>query len=103
MQRPSEYSGGLVGACRQSVRLVQSREEYLWEADVNTMHRRNIWIAAIGALFAMAYPLAGAAAEDSRFEKLSVYLERNVQDHDAEIRFDVTGATDGLAQEAIEE
>jgi hypothetical protein len=57
----------------------------------------NSWIAAIGALLAMAYPLAGAAAEDGRFEKLSVYLERNVQDHDAEIRFDVTGATDGLA------
>ena len=45
----------------------------------------------------MAYPLAGTAAEDGRFEKLSVYLERNVQDHDAEIRFEVTGATDGLA------
>ena len=57
----------------------------------------NSWIAAIGALLAMAYPLAGAAAEDGRFEKLSVYLERNVQDHDAEIRFDVTGATDGFA------
>src|SRR5882762_4263454 len=61
------------------------------------MHRHNCWIAAIGALFAMAYPLAGAAAEDGRFEKLSVYLERNVQDHDAEIRFEVTGAKDGLA------
>src|SRR6267142_2439863 len=61
------------------------------------MHRHNGWIAAIGALFAMAYPLAGGAAEDGRFEKLSVYLERNVQDRDAEIRFDVTGATDGLA------
>ena len=57
----------------------------------------NSRIAAIGALFAMAYPLAGAAAEDGRFEKLSVYLERNVQDRDAEIRFEVTGATDGLA------
>src|SRR5882724_5087379 len=57
----------------------------------------NSRIAAIGVLLAMAYPLAGAAAEDGRFEKLSIYLERNVQDHDAEIRFDVTGATDGLA------
>ena len=64
---------------------------------MNTMHRHNSRIAAIGALFAMAYPLAGAAAEDGRFEKLSVYLERNVQDRDAEIRFEVTGATDGLA------
>ena len=64
---------------------------------MNTMHRHNSRIAAIGALFAMAYPLAGAAAEDDRFEKLSVYLERNVQDRDAEIRFEVTGATDGLA------
>jgi hypothetical protein len=57
----------------------------------------NSRIAVVGALFAMACPLAGAVAEDGRFEKLSVYLERNVQDHDAEIRFDVTGATDGLA------
>ena len=41
--------------------------------------------------------MTGAAAEDGRFEKLSVYLERNVQDHDAEIRFEATGADDGLA------
>ena len=64
---------------------------------MNTVHRRNIWVAAAGFLSAVAYPLAGAAAENGRFEKLSIYLERNVQDHDAEIRFDVTGATDGLA------
>ena len=32
----------------------------------------NSRIAAIGVLLAMAYPLAGAAAEDGRFEKLSV-------------------------------
>ena len=64
---------------------------------MNTMHRHNSRIAAIGALFAMAYPLAGAAAEDGRFEKLSVYLERNIQDRDAEIRFEATGGDDGLA------
>jgi hypothetical protein len=64
---------------------------------VNTLHRRNIWIAAAVILSAVAYPLAGAAAENGRFEKLSIYLERNVQDHDAEIRFDVTGDKDGLA------
>ena len=64
---------------------------------MNTVRRCNGWIAAAGALSAMAYPLAGAAAENGRFEKLSVYLERNVQDHDAEIRFEVTGAKDGLA------
>jgi hypothetical protein len=45
----------------------------------------------------MACPPAAAAAENGQFEKLSVYLERNVQDHDAEIRFEVTGAKDGLA------
>ena len=45
----------------------------------------------------LAYPVTGAAAEDGRFQKLSVYLERNVQDHDAEIRFEATGAEDGLA------
>jgi hypothetical protein len=64
---------------------------------VNTVHRRNSWVAAAGFLSAVAYPLAGAAAENGRFEKLSVYLERNVQDHDAEIRFEMTGAKDGLA------
>src|SRR4029077_18742767 len=64
---------------------------------MNTVHRRNSWIAAAGVLSAVAYPPAGAAAENGRFEKLSVYLERNVQDHDAEIRFEATGAEDGLA------
>ena len=64
---------------------------------MNTFHRRNGWIAAAGALSAMACPPAAAAAENGQFEKLSVYLERNVQDHDAEIRFEVTGAKDGLA------
>src|SRR5215813_14636640 len=62
-----------------------------------TARRRNIWIAATAALSAFAYPVTGSAAEDGRFEKLSVYLERNVQDHDAEVRFEVTGAKDGLA------
>jgi hypothetical protein len=64
---------------------------------MNTVHRHNGWIAAVAALSAIAYPAAGSAAEDGRFEKLSVYLERNVQDHDAEIRFEATGAEDGLA------
>jgi len=62
-----------------------------------TARRRNIWIAATAALSAFAYPVTGSAAENGRFEKLSVYLERNVQDHDAEIRFEMTGAEDGLA------
>ena len=58
----------------------------------------NGWIVAAAAtLSALAYPVTGAAAEDGRFEKLSVYLERNVQDHDAEIRFEATGGDDGLA------
>jgi len=34
-------------------------------------------------LLAMAYSVGGRAAEDGRFES-SIYLERNVQDHDAE-------------------
>src|SRR3954470_1227748 len=64
----------------------------------NRYRRRSGWIVA-GAL-AVAFPgqaLAEAEAENGRFEKLSVHLERNVQDHDAEIRFEVTGAKDGLA------
>ena len=65
---------------------------------MKTVQRHNGWIvAAAAALSAIACPVTGAAAEDGRFEKLSVYLERNVQDHDAEIRFEVTGAEDGLA------
>jgi hypothetical protein len=62
-----------------------------------TVHRHKGWIAAAAALLAVAYPVTWSAAEDGRFEKLSVYLERNVQDRDAEIRFEVTGADDGLA------
>jgi hypothetical protein len=64
---------------------------------MNTVHHRKSWIAAAGVLSAVAYPPAGAVAENGRFEKLSVYLERNIQDHDAEIRFEVSGAKDGLA------
>jgi hypothetical protein len=61
------------------------------------VHRHSGWIASAAALFAVAYPGTLSVAEDGRFEKLSVYLERNVQDHDAEVRFEVTGAKDGLA------
>jgi hypothetical protein len=62
------------------------------------MRRHDSWIlAAAATLSAFAYPVTGAGAEDGRFQKLSVYLERNMQDHDAEIRFEATGAEDGLA------
>ena len=62
------------------------------------VQRHNGWIvAAAAALSALACPITGATAEDGRFQKLSVYLERNVQDHDAEIRFEAIGAEDGLA------
>jgi hypothetical protein len=65
---------------------------------VNTLHRHKGWIVAAAAtLCAFAYSATEAGAEDGRFQKLSVYLERNVQDHDAEIRFEATGADDGLA------
>ena len=65
---------------------------------MKSVRRHNGWIVAVAAaLSALAYPVTGSSAEDGRFEKLSVYLERNVQDHDAEIRFEATGAEDGLA------
>ncbi len=65
---------------------------------MKTVHRHNGWIvAATAVLSALACPVTGTTAEDGRFQKLSVYLERNVQDHDAEIRFEATGAEDGLA------
>jgi hypothetical protein len=60
--------------------------------------RHSSWIVAAAAtVFAIAYSVMGAGAGDGRFERLSVYLERNVQDHDAEIRFEATGGEDGLA------
>ena len=65
---------------------------------MKAVRRHNVWIvAAAAALSALACPITGATAEDGRFQKLLVYLERNVQDHDAEIRFEATGAEDGLA------
>jgi hypothetical protein len=65
---------------------------------MKTVQRHNGWIVAVAAaLSALACPITAATAEDGRFEKLSVYLERNVQDHDAEIRFEATGSEDGLA------
>ena len=65
---------------------------------MNTVRRHNVWIVAAAAtLSALAYPVTGAAAENGRFQKLSVYLERNVQDHDAEIKFEATGVEEGFA------
>jgi predicted secreted protein len=63
---------------------------------MNTVHRHAGSIAAAVALSAVVLPITASSAENGRFEKLSVYLERNVQDHDAEIRFEVSGAKDGL-------
>ena len=41
------------------------------------VQRHNGWIVAAAAvLSALACPVTGAAAENGRFEKLSVYLER---------------------------
>jgi hypothetical protein len=54
-------------------------------------------IAAAVALSAVACSTSGASADDRRFEGLAVFLERNVQDRDAEVRFEVTGTRDGLA------
>jgi hypothetical protein len=62
-----------------------------------TVHRRSAWIAAAAAVSAIAYSAAGFSADDGKFKKLSVYLERNVTDRDAEIRFEVTGVEEGLA------
>jgi hypothetical protein len=65
---------------------------------MKTVRCHSGWIIIVTAtLSVFAYPMTVAAAGDSRFQKLSVYLERNIQDHDAEIRFEATGAEDGLA------
>jgi hypothetical protein len=63
---------------------------------VNTMHGLTRWLAAVAALSTIAVPMATFATENSKFEQLSIYLERNIQDKDAEIKFEVTGASDGL-------
>ena len=41
--------------------------------------------------------LYGAAHADERFERVKVFLERNVEDKDAEIKFEATGGGGGLA------
>ena len=57
-----------------------------WDApEMCSMHAYRVLIAGTVLLCAIAYPATGSAAEDGRFEKLSVYLERNVQDRDVEI------------------
>ena len=38
----------------------------------------------------------GLAHSDDQFERVKVYLERNVQDQDTEIKFEVTGGSAGL-------
>jgi hypothetical protein len=64
---------------------------------MNTVHRYAGFIAAAAVLSTVASVMTVSAAENGRFDRLSVYLERNVQDHDAEIRFEVSGAKDGLS------
>jgi hypothetical protein len=64
---------------------------------MSTTLRYYSWIVAALAAYAGMCPAAGTSADERRFERLAVYLERNVQDRDAEVRFEVTGAEDGLA------
>ncbi|MGY3622579.1 hypothetical protein [Bradyrhizobium sp. USDA 10063] len=63
---------------------------------MKTKHRCNGWLVLAATLATFAFPIATSATENRQFEQLSVYLERNVQDKDAEIKFEVTGASDGL-------
>lgn len=58
--------------------------------------RHDSWLASAVALATTALPMATSATENGQFEQVSVYLERNVQDRDAEIKFEVTGASEGL-------
>lgn len=58
------------------------------------LHRESL--AVVMALACLAPSGGNAMAQSGQFEQLSVYLERNVQDRDAEIRFEVTGASEGL-------
>ena len=66
------------------------------QGEVNTKHCHSGWFAAAAALSAVALPMVTSASENGKFEQLSVYLERNIQDKDAEFKFEVTGASDGL-------
>lgn len=63
---------------------------------MQAMQWRKCWIAAVVTTSMVAGVASIRAAEDGRFEKLSVYLERNLRDRDAEIRFEVTGTEEGL-------
>lgn len=55
--------------------------------------RRRILVAAALALGAFH----GLAQADERFERVKVFLERNVVDKDAEVKFEATGGAGGLA------
>jgi hypothetical protein len=57
-----------------------------------TMIIRTVATAAI--LLATGH---GAAWADEKFERVAVYLEQNVDDEDAEIKFEAVGAAAGLA------
>jgi hypothetical protein len=59
--------------------------------------RLDSWIGLAAAMCTVAYPLTVSATENGNFKRLSVYLERNLQDQDAEVRFEATGGKDGLA------
>jgi len=57
---------------------------------------RHIDLALLAALAACA--LAGPSrAADGKFEQVRVYLERNLMDKDAEVKFEATGDDSGLS------
>ena len=57
--------------------------------------RKGTRPVASAALLLLLTP--GAAPAQQRFGRAAVYLERNVADGDAEVRFEATGPEDGLA------
>jgi hypothetical protein len=85
-----------VGSARPGCGRMVQKLEGDREGDVNTKHYHTGWLAAIAVPSILFFPMVTSLAENGRFEQLSVYLERNVQDKDAEIKFEVTGASDGL-------
>ena len=62
----------------------------------NQFKRRSLWLIAILTAMSAGIPMDTAHGAD-KFEKVAVYLEQNIQDKDAEVKFDAIGPGTGLA------
>lgn len=59
---------------------------------------RSAAVAVLPVVWVVLLAVGTTSAAAEKFEKLAVYLEQNVQDKDAEVKFDIVAGTSGLSE-----